>query len=92
MRYSKGINVIVVITEKVVPAATEILATKANTTTKLRITNLEIDGNTRRETPRSLSYMNPNILSDRYYVPKLWPLSISSDCLSADKLRKSIIQ
>ena len=30
---------------------------------KLRITNLEVDGNTRRETPRSLSYMNSHISS-----------------------------
>ena len=49
MRYPKVTNGIVVITEKVVTAATRILATKANTTTKLRITNLEIDGNTRRD-------------------------------------------
>ena len=38
-----------VITEKVVTAAIRILATKASITTKLRITNLEIDGNKRRE-------------------------------------------
>ena len=63
MRYPKVTNGIEVITEKVVTAATRILAIKASTTTKLRITNLEIDGNTRRETPRSLSYMNPHILS-----------------------------
>ena len=40
MRYPKVTNGIVVITEKVVTAATGILATKANTTKKLRITNL----------------------------------------------------
>ena len=63
MRYPKETNGIVVITEKVVTTATGILATKANKTKKLRITNLEIDGNTRRETPRSLSYMNLHISS-----------------------------
>ena len=63
MRYERVTNGEVVITEKVVTAATIILAKKANTTTKLRITNLEIDGNTRREIPRSLSYMNPHISS-----------------------------
>ena len=47
---------------KVITAATGIFVTKASTT-KLRITNLEIDGNMRRETLRSLSYMNPHISS-----------------------------
>ena len=62
MRYPKVKTGIEVITEKVVTAATTILGTKVNTTIKLRITNLEIDGNTRREIPRSL-YRNPHILS-----------------------------
>ena len=74
MWYPKVTNGIVVITEKVVTAATGILATKANTTTKFSIKILEIDGNMRRETPRSLSYMNPHISFmcnsvDRYNVP-----------------------
>ena len=63
MRYPKVTDEIAIITDKVVTAATRILAIKANTITKLRITNLQKIGNTRRDIPRSLSYMNPYILS-----------------------------
>ena len=65
MRYPKVTNRRAVVTEKVVTAATGILAIKAKTTIKLRITNLEIDGNTGREISRSLSYIPdiPHILS-----------------------------
>ena len=63
MRYPKVTNGIVIITEKVAKAATRTLATNANKTTKLRIMNLEIDRNTRREIPSSLYCMNPHISS-----------------------------
>ena len=75
----------IVITEKVVTAATRIWEIKAITTTKLRTTNLEIDGNTRREIPRSLSYMNP-----QHFIPAKFGESFFKQFNLAMKLTKEI--
>ena len=80
MRYPKVTNGIVVITEKVVTAATVILATKANTTTKLRITNMEIDGNTRRENTLLHEFL--------HFVPAKFVESFFKQFDLAMKLRK----
>ena len=83
MRYPKVTNGIVVITEGVVTATTGILATKANTTTKLRITNLEIDGNTWRETPK-ITLLHES----SHFIPVQFSESSFKQFDAAMKLRK----
>ena len=83
MKYQKVKNGIIIIKGKVNTGAVEITATKTDTSTKHRIISQVISGNTRRGTPKSLSYIESS-----HFVPAKFGESFFRQFNLAMQLRK----